>query len=52
MSPCTPPAVFVLSAGEPVIPTESNDSGREIRLHVERDDRLLSVADAVLMPQT
>ena len=27
MSPCTPPASFIFSAGDPVISTASNDSG-------------------------
>ena len=27
MSPWTPPAIFIFSAGDPVISTESNDSG-------------------------
>jgi hypothetical protein len=27
MSPWTPPAIFIYSAGDPVISTESNDSG-------------------------
>src|SRR5436190_21152305 len=27
MSPCTPPAIFIFNAGDPVISTASNDSG-------------------------
>ena len=51
MSPWTPPAIFILSAGEPLISTASYRLRRaQVGLHVQRDDRqAVAIADAVLL---
>ncbi len=50
MSPCTPPASFIFSAGDPDDLHRVERLRRaQIRFHVQRDDRLaVAVADAVL----